>query len=42
MGEWAEEMIQIEMGTGGRGKVPWAAQQVYALTEEDTQRPDAI
>ncbi|TGO20104.1 hypothetical protein BTUL_0001g01130 [Botrytis tulipae] len=33
--EWAEEMVQIETGTGGRGKVPWAAQQVYALTEEE-------
>ncbi|EDN94597.1 hypothetical protein SS1G_10471 [Sclerotinia sclerotiorum 1980 UF-70] len=32
--EWAEEMIEIEMGTKGRGKVPWAAQQVYALSEE--------
>lgn len=33
--EWAEEMVQIETGTGGRGKVPWAAQQVYALAEEE-------
>lgn len=33
--EWAEEMVEIETETGRRGKVPWAAQQVYALTEED-------
>lgn len=30
--EWAEEMVQIEKGVGGRGKVPFAARQVYALT----------
>ncbi|KAL8753773.1 MAG: hypothetical protein Q9184_005324 [Pyrenodesmia sp. 2 TL-2023] len=34
--EWAEEMVQIETGTGGRSKLPWAAQQVYALTEEES------
>lgn len=34
IGEWAEEMIEIEKGTGGRGKVPWAAQQVYALADK--------
>ncbi|TWU78586.1 hypothetical protein ED733_004232 [Metarhizium rileyi] len=28
--EWAEEMTEIERGTGNRGKVPWAAQQVYS------------
>lgn len=33
--EWAEEMVQIERGAGGRGKVPWAAQQVYALTGDE-------
>ena len=33
--EWATEMVQIEKGGGGRSKVPWAAQQVYALTEEE-------
>ena len=33
--EWAEEMVQIEAEAGGRGKVPWAAQQVYALAEEE-------
>lgn len=33
--EWATEMVQIEKGSGGRSKVPWAAQQVYALTEEE-------
>lgn len=33
--EWAEEMVEIEMGTGGQGKVPRVAQQVYALTEKE-------
>lgn len=33
--EWAEEMVQIETDTGRRCKVPWAAQQVYRLTEKE-------
>ena len=28
---WAKEMIDIEEGADGKGKVPIAAQQVYAL-----------
>ena len=28
---WAKEMIDIEEGADGKGKVPKAAQQVYAL-----------
>lgn len=29
--EWAKEMIEIEEGAGAKGKVPKAAQSVYAL-----------
>lgn len=35
--EWAEEMVQIETGPGGQGAVPWAAQQVYVLADEDAK-----
>jgi len=28
---WAQEMIEIEEGGKGKGKLPKAAQQVYAL-----------
>lgn len=32
--EWAEEMVQIETTEDKRVKIPWAAQQVYAMAEE--------
>ncbi|KAL4968633.1 aminoacyl transferase sphA [Aspergillus stella-maris] len=31
--EWAEEMVRIERGATAGVKIPWAAQQVYALEE---------